>query len=78
MLHKHESEFAIPLCSGIQCLHTAEGDLADSEGIQYDDASAPDLVQCPPHTTEKRLVYKIDLHVIPFLCIMYLLAVLDR
>ncbi|KAI7549787.1 MFS general substrate transporter [Hortaea werneckii] len=35
-------------------------------------------VQCPPHTTERRLVARIDFHVIPFLCIMYLLAFLDR
>ncbi|KAJ4357778.1 High-affinity nicotinic acid transporter [Didymosphaeria variabile] len=43
----------------------------------YDD-DAPDLVVCPPHTTERKLITKIDLHVIPFLCIMYLLAFLDR
>ena len=42
----------------------------------YDEA--PELVVCPPHTTETKLVTKIDLHVIPFLCIMYLLAFLDR
>ncbi|KAF2018177.1 MFS general substrate transporter [Aaosphaeria arxii CBS 175.79] len=35
-------------------------------------------VVCPAHTTERRLVYKIDVHVIPYLCIMYLLAFLDR
>ena len=35
-------------------------------------------VECPPHTTERKLVTKIDLHVIPFLCILYLLAFLDR
>ena len=41
----------------------------------YDD----DLpVVCPPHTTERKLVAKIDLHVIPFLCIMYLLAFLGK
>jgi hypothetical protein len=39
---------------------------------------APELVTCPPHTTEAKLVRRIDLHVIPFLCIMYLLAFLDR
>ncbi|KAL6707164.1 High-affinity nicotinic acid transporter [Coniothyrium glycines] len=39
---------------------------------------APDMVQCPPHTTERKLITKIDLRVIPFLCIMYLLAFLDR
>ncbi|KAK4575146.1 High-affinity nicotinic acid transporter [Recurvomyces mirabilis] len=42
---------------------------------EYDD----DLhVECPPHTTERKLVSRIDLHVIPCLCIMYLLAFLDR
>ncbi|KAF2722420.1 MFS general substrate transporter [Polychaeton citri CBS 116435] len=41
----------------------------------YDD----DLhVECPSHTTERKLVSRIDLHVLPFLCIMYLLAFLDR
>ena len=41
----------------------------------YDD----DLhVQCPPHTTESKLVRRIDFRVIPCLCIMYLLAFLDR
>ncbi|EJT76465.1 high-affinity nicotinic acid transporter [Gaeumannomyces tritici R3-111a-1] len=34
--------------------------------------------QCPAHTTERKLITRIDLHVIPFLCIMYLLAFLDR
>lgn len=37
----------------------------------YDD----DLhVQCPPHTTERKMVARIDLHVIPFLCVLYLLG----
>lgn len=35
-------------------------------------------LQCPPHTTERKLMTKIDLHVVPFLCILYLLAFLDR
>lgn len=35
-------------------------------------------VQCPPHTTERKLLMKIDSRVIPWLCIMYLLAFLDR
>lgn len=39
---------------------------------------SPDMVVCPAHTTERKLVTKIDLHVVPFLCIMYLLAFLDR
>ncbi|KAF2117743.1 major facilitator superfamily domain-containing protein [Lophiotrema nucula] len=46
---------------------------------QYDrDYADPHAVVCPPHTTERKLVTRIDLHVIPFLCIMYLLAFLDR
>ncbi|KAI4110178.1 MAG: hypothetical protein L6R37_000071 [Teloschistes peruensis] len=44
---------------------------ADSE---YDELN----VQCPPHTTQRRLVAKIDLRVIPVLSILYLLAFLDR
>lgn len=28
-------------------------------------------VQCPPHTTDRKLITRIDLHVIPFLCILY-------
>jgi MFS family permease len=43
---------------------------------EYDEA--PELVQCPAHTTESKLLRKIDLHVIPYLCVMYLLAFLDR
>ena len=35
-------------------------------------------VVCPPHTTVKRLIYRIDIRVIPLLSIMYLLAFLDR
>lgn len=35
-------------------------------------------VKCPAHTTDKRLMMKIDLHVLPFLCIMYLLAFLGK
>ncbi|KAI9671550.1 MAG: hypothetical protein M1817_003602 [Caeruleum heppii] len=42
---------------------------------QYDDHLH---VVCPGHTTERRLVNKIDFRVIPFLCILYLLAFLDR
>ncbi|PNY26791.1 transporter [Tolypocladium capitatum] len=40
-----------------------------------DDAPVP---VCPPHTTERKLITRIDMHVVPFLCGMYLLAFLDR
>ena len=33
---------------------------------------------CPAHTTERRLLSRVDLHVLPFLCIMYLLAFLGK
>ena len=45
----------------------------------YTDHYDDDLqVECPSHTTESKLVRRIDLHVVPFLCILYLLAFLDR
>lgn len=42
--------------------------------VEYDELH----VQCPPHTTERKLMTRIDWQVIPFLCVMYLLAFLDR
>lgn len=33
---------------------------------------------CPAHTTERRLVALIDWHIMPWLCIIFLLAFLDR
>ncbi|KAF3022595.1 hypothetical protein E8E14_013591 [Neopestalotiopsis sp. 37M] len=35
-------------------------------------------VVCPPHTTERHLVRRIDTRLMPFVIIMYLLAFLDR
>lgn len=40
--------------------------------------SHEDLAVCPPHTTDRKLMWRIDLHVLPFLCIMYLLAFLGK
>lgn len=40
--------------------------------------SYQDSIQCPPHTTPRKLALKVDFHVVPFLCILYLLAFLDR
>jgi hypothetical protein len=48
--------------------------LVTSQAQEYDDLH----VVCPPHTTESKLMRKIDARVIPFLCILYLLAFLDR
>ncbi|KAH7166485.1 major facilitator superfamily domain-containing protein [Dactylonectria macrodidyma] len=33
---------------------------------------------CPPCTTDRKLVFRIDTHVVPCLCLMYILAFLDR
>jgi hypothetical protein len=43
-------------------------------GFDDDDAH----VGCPAHTTERKLMTKIDLHLLPVLCVLYLLAFLDR
>lgn len=42
-----------------------------------EDVDDHDVIR-PQHVTERRLVTKIDLRVIPYLCILYLLAFLDR
>ena len=49
----------------------------DKAESQVQATSPPDL---PPLTTtsERRLMAKIDWHVVPILCVMYLLAFLDR
>lgn len=58
---------------------TIEDDYAaeDKTESQVQSTSPPDL---PPLTTtsERRLMAKIDWHVVPILCVMYLLAFLDR
>ncbi|KAL5120093.1 High-affinity nicotinic acid transporter [Pleosporales sp. CAS-2024a] len=61
---------------------TPDSPIETHEGVpRYADNEhhdAPELVPCPAHTTEAKLLAKIDLHVLPFLCLMYLLAFLDR
>ncbi|KAL1846570.1 hypothetical protein VTK73DRAFT_252 [Phialemonium thermophilum] len=42
--------------------------------VEYDELHVP----CPPHTTERHLKTKIDLHLLPFVSVLYLLAFLDR
>ena len=47
--------------------------------LHHADADYDDLrIVCPPHTTERKLIAKIDFRVIPVLSILYLLAFLDR
>lgn len=49
-------------------------DIAGLDAAYDDDLG----VQCPSYTTQRRLITKIDLRVIPVLSILYLLAFLDR
>lgn len=50
--------------------HRLENGYADG----YDELG----IVCPPHTTERRLMTRIDLHILPFISLLYLLAFLDR
>jgi len=61
-------------------IDVADGPLDGAKGVATDsDGGVNDSeITCPAHTTERRLMWNIDLHVVPFLCIMYLLAFLDR
>ncbi|KAK8137745.1 hypothetical protein PG984_001125 [Apiospora sp. TS-2023a] len=45
------------------------------DALPYNDAAS---VVCPPHTTQRKIVTRIDFHLMPFLIILYLLAFLDR
>lgn len=51
-----------------------------NEARSSDSTSVEDAVQLPPllHTTERNLILKIDLRVIPYPTILFLLCFLDR
>jgi hypothetical protein len=49
-----------------------------NEAFAGDPDYNPNNVPCPAHTTERKLLTRIDLHVIPFLVLLYWLAFLDR
>jgi hypothetical protein len=49
-----------------------------NEALAGDPNYDPNNVPCPAHTTERKLLARIDLHVIPFLVLLYWLAFLDR
>ncbi|KAH7324949.1 major facilitator superfamily domain-containing protein [Stachybotrys elegans] len=52
---------------------------ASPEGsVELRDGLHDELPPCPPHITERKLIARIDLHVVPFLSVMYLMAFLDR
>jgi len=51
----------------------------ENSGSDRFDLEGPDMsVQCPAHTTERKLMSKIDWHILPFIIVLYLLAFLDR
>ncbi|KXJ97459.1 major facilitator superfamily domain-containing protein [Microdochium bolleyi] len=47
-------------------------------GKHYDVESPSQEPQCPSSTTERKLMSRIDAHLLPFVIILYLLAFLDR
>lgn len=55
---------------------TSNGSLHDSNDNGVLETSPVQEVPVPAGTTERRILTKIDFHVVPFLCIMYLLAFL--
>ncbi|KAK3357219.1 major facilitator superfamily domain-containing protein [Lasiosphaeria hispida] len=58
--------------------YTPETGLPPPFAPDDDVSSVSSPVPCPPHTTPRRMTSRIDAHVVPFLCILYLLAFLDR
>ncbi|KAL2068752.1 hypothetical protein VTL71DRAFT_15090 [Oculimacula yallundae] len=60
-------------------LKTANNNYYDPNNPNSPSGPRDDLnIVCPSHTTEAKLMRKIDFRVIPFLCVLYLLAFLDR
>ena len=53
---------------------------ASPHGSQLGRHVEPDnfVVQCPPHTTERALIQKLDWRLLPILCVIYVMAFLDR
>lgn len=52
---------------------------AEKAEIAYEsDVSPPSRSTSLSNVDEAKLVYKIDRNVLPFICVMYLLAFLDR
>ena len=47
-----------------------------NDALQYDGSEM--ALVCPPHTTPRKIVTRIDFHLMPYLILLYLLAFLDR
>ncbi|KAL2260582.1 hypothetical protein VTK26DRAFT_5361 [Humicola hyalothermophila] len=48
------------------------------DGVGYSASVTSADVVCPPHTTEMKLKARIDMHILPFVSVLYLMAFLDR
>ncbi|KAI0424981.1 major facilitator superfamily domain-containing protein [Xylaria sp. FL1042] len=65
---------------------SAASDNEKGEDLKYTHPGTADIsddgelvaVECPSHTTERKLLTRIDWHILPFVTILYLLAFLDR
>lgn len=76
-LGKNEKE-AASSDNDIQIQYAQNYPGANDEPLSGDLGYDPNNVQCPAHTTERKLLARIDMHVIPFLVLLYWLAFLDR
>lgn len=50
----------------------------DGRGVVDELVGGGAVPTCPPHTTEKKLMARVDAHLLPFVSLLYLLAFLDR
>lgn len=52
------------------------GAVGYSDDVPADEQYGDGLqMQCPPHTSDRKLLMRIDAHVVPFLCILYRISV---
>lgn len=60
-------------------VHEAKGDVEVVQPVSQDDFTglSGDAIQIDPEE-EKRLVWKLDLHILPFVVLLYLFSFLDR
>ena len=75
----------LQIVSSLTCGHRTHviEHIPDDKGesqVQMSSPGSPASPDLPPltTTTERKLMAKVDWHVIPILCVMYLLAFLDR
>jgi hypothetical protein len=63
---------------GEKVAHSAHGTHTDESTTSPPSPARTEAQLVEDRATEQKLVYKIDRHVLPFICVMYLLAFLDR